>query len=378
VSSTWWSLPGPANFVDRVADSLRTGRSCAVLLTALTPRGLREAIRRCSDELHNRWQRLLLDSSEAIVPALFESYANEEDNGRERTLANLAEMERFQNRIIWCEVSEAIAAKAWASFLQDYEPLARSLPLTSRTVFCLALSGDAALAWTIGEEAGLTIERYCGCITPLDSQIHAAQLLWGRKLKPLVQEIAARVLAEVCVWDCFAAEELSERPIEHILEPASFLEEVQTSRGWSGVAEMAFVDAWAMGAADEYAGQRLFHPAALSLQQMKRECSRASWSAELGAVWPLIERRREEVIRALGDKLRVPYTTREGATITNREDLELGHIQTLLFDKRHSLFELYEKIDFMRGLRNDLAHNRPIPLSTMLSSKLEALNGWHP
>lgn len=133
-----------------------------------------------------------------------------------------------------------------------------------------------------------------------------------------------------------------------------------------------------MGAADEYGGEQMFHPAALPLQLMGRECSRASWSAELATIWPLIERRREEVIRILGDKLRVPFTTREGATVTNRDDLELGHIQTLLSDNRHLLFELYEKVDFMRTLRNELAHNKPLPLSTMLSAKLDGLRTWHP
>jgi hypothetical protein len=81
---------------------------------------------------------------------------------------------------------------------------------------------------------------------------------------------------------------------------------------------------------DSLSGNEELHSSILVLDDRDREVDRRIWTAEIGVLFPFVEERRRDLLRTFGHLLQVPFTGRNGDTIEDIRDLEIGHIESQL------------------------------------------------
>jgi len=202
--------------------------------------------------------------------------------------------------------------------------------------------------------------------------IHASLLLEKRDLSKLQRRTLAAVISNLARWDPLLADRLAAEGSDEILRPARILCEVRKERGWTEPLPSAPDDLWCRGCLDVFEGRPTVHSAALAPGEGSREIDRRIWSAEVGVILPYIEERRRELLDHFAPVLRVPWRKATGELITDRRDLEVGHIENQLRYKAARIDDkTIEFVGKLRQARNHLSHLEPLPASLILDGRLE-------
>jgi hypothetical protein len=121
-------------------------------------------------------------------------------------------------------------------------------------------------------------------------------------------------------------------------------------------------------------GETKIHSAALAISGGNAEISHRVWSAEVGILFPFVEKKRHEILDQLNEVLQIPFKTRFGDVIEDLQDLEIGHIESQILTNNIGINpKLWNKIQILRQIRNALAHSEPVPIDLLCS---EEANHW--
>ena len=90
------------------------------------------------------------------------------------------------------------------------------------------------------------------------------------------------------------------------------------------------------------------------------------WAAQVAVLFPVIERERQRLVDAHRNLWWLPHTRPDGSQIDTLDELEIGDLAAQLA-RIGSLPREYRRAEWLRRVRNDLAHNRTVSWSTLVS-----------
>lgn len=93
------------------------------------------------------------------------------------------------------------------------------------------------------------------------------------------------------------------------------------------------------------------------------------WAAQVGVLLPIVERERRRLLRVHRDLWRLPHTRRDdGKEIDCAEDLEIGDMAFQAQEWSGAFKAEKQCLDWLRRVRNRLAHNEIVPWGTLVST----------
>lgn len=90
------------------------------------------------------------------------------------------------------------------------------------------------------------------------------------------------------------------------------------------------------------------------------------WAAQVAVLFPIIERERQRLLNIHRGLWRLPYIREDGKRIERLEDLEIGDMANQV-RRIPALAAERERLDWLRRVRNALAHAKVVPWSTLTS-----------
>ena len=222
---------------------------------------------------------------------------------------------RFNGRnaagaVLWIEATGAeTVANAWADYARDVV----EMPSTPR--LCIAM--DAGHAEACDEDKRMRRRLWRDFMTPLDARAIAER--FGRRSGHRPDNVVLRsaLVAELAGTDLECAERLSRDPLRRILNSSD-------------------------------------HP---------RE---RIWAAQVAVLLPLVERQRRWFLNAYQALWQLPHVRKDRTTVRRLEDLEIGDLATQARSGR-LLGVDRDRLDWLRRVRNRLAHNAIVPWGTLTS-----------
>lgn len=372
MSRLWWQLPGPALFVERVVRSLRAGQNVVLCLPEHVPTGLSQAVRSALADESVSWSTLPVSEVDGLTPADFlcGRFVPGLPVSAIRDAQALCNSESFSGRLLWIEGINECVWPAWKHFLAEYQHTCRARSLLGRTLFCVALTGEMALA-PPPEDVCLTHHHWRGAVNQLDALIFAAMHFREHPWTQLSKQIAICITAQLGLFDPSVAERLAHENLARILNPEPILLEIARERGWVIESNELLPASWHLGMIDDMDGQACTHSAALSVNDHKKEISRRIWSAQVGVIFPFLEQRRQQIIDQLWDFLRVPFETSNGR-IDDRRDLEFNHIEAQVAQSSLRFNgQIRNSLQRLKEIRNELAHLKPLSATQLLYEDLQ-------
>ncbi len=212
--------------------------------------------------------------------------------------------------ILWVDATgEDKVAKAWG----EYALRIAGSPELSR--ICIAM--HTACAKACREDRGLRRRFWKDFVTSTDSRVFAERYV--RRFEHSEAHVALKgtLVAELAGPDLAFATKLSNTPLERILDPESY----------------------------------------------PPECI---WAAQISILFPLIDRERRRLLETYRDFWCLPHVREDGREIRQIEKLEIGDMDTQAQQSRAFRNER-KRIDWLRRVRNDLAHLKIVPWATLNS-----------
>ena len=154
--------------------------------------------------------------------------------------------------------------------------------------------------------------------------------------------------------------------MESVLAPSDALLQYACGRRWN----TATPTSWENGTLDGPSDRPIVHSAILAVAgDDSGSLRRRIWAAQAAVLLPCVEARRIELIPRCRQYLRLPLETDTGKVITDPLDLEIGQL-TWCLDRRQTPLTIKRQLEFLRDVRNKLAHLEPIEPEDALSSIL--------
>ncbi len=287
-----------------------------------------------------RLQTIDLRASTALLAALNETLATDV-----RSLAALAVNENARDTVFLIHLSDG----ACAGDLQTFVRAGRLGPGSESAVVVAAcegtLEGLAGEHWDVVDAAGL--------VGPLDGMAFAAAHL--TEADSLPTRIKAAVAVEVGAWDLCLTERLLDLPMKHALRPDLCAEQWLDANDQRAAQHL-----------DGWGGEAARHAAWLAAND-KGSLTKRVWRGQLGVLFPWIEERRREVIARHRPHLR--------ATEQTMPEVEMLDWGPIAFQLGNSAKGCPKAVHSARGIRNELAHGRPVTWPT-ISQCLDEFRTW--
>ncbi len=373
----FWQLPAPATFLRRVVEDLREGNNVVVAIPNHAPSGWPTALRSSlADPVLPRLKEIQTDGS-APIPTLHKELALGPCSPR-ATIADLCANAGFQSRLLHIQRFTPPAWQAWSAFLCEYEDACRHLGLAQRTLFIATIQGDLA-AQSPQPANLLRVHHWLDCVDSLNIRLHAAGLLSATTLPHWHRQLAVALLAELALWDPDVLTAGAALPLADIMEPEPWLSQIALTRGWSPSDDPSLPEAAWQGLRQNFENRRRTHSAWLALAGRREALDLRVWNGQVSALFPLLEQHRRGLLSTHSRLLRVPWSTQYGSTINNLEDLELNHIaDQLRIQNSRGLSDLCTFVNWLRDVRNDLAHLTPVEPNRLLDPRFQSRMGTIP
>jgi hypothetical protein len=373
MNRSWWNLPGPDEFVQGVALSLREGSNVVLCLPEQLPEGIGEAIQDVfRDSYESPWFVLSLRDCEEADPllTLYTTFESTGYSDRLCSIPNLIGLQGFAGKIFWVDGIDSKNWPSWRRFLTEYEQWCRGISLFERSVFCVPLTGAVGLAPPQSDVA-LTIFKWQGVVQPLDTLIYTSSCFRSVNLPPIRRQLAIAITSAVALWDPIFSLRLANETEMEIYNPVTVAGELAAIRGWEECEGADVCEQWCLGALNEYKSRPQYHTAWLITTGDRREIDKRIWSAQAAVLLPYVEERRQALLRELSAVLKVPFCTRYGEIIDDIYDLEIGHIEAQLSTCNQSVAtDVRKRVGLLRRIRNSLSHLEPLTLDLILSQEL--------
>ena len=380
----WWDLPGPDRYLSQVAHDLRNGVNVILELPEHVPDGLRRALRRRLPAGEGvAFEHLSLNalSVQSPLTLLFERYFPDATPSISRSAQSVVECAAFGAQIIWVDGITSQSWPPWSKFLDEYHRACHAAVASSYATFCVPLIGDLAESSLGAHSQCLRIHRWQGRIHHLDMLLYAAARVPEDSMTALQREVAVAVIANLALWDPAVVHRLCEQPLQRIFSPEDTLSKLARERNWSS-SEMADCDStWHNGTQDNFDNSMKAHSAWLCQAGEIHEVRRRIWRGQVAILFPFIEERRQDLLRALAAELILPSTKLRGdrppEVINQANRLEIADLRRQLsqLGLRHGT-EIGAFVEGLERMRNGLAHfaDTGVPISAEQLSTPEMKN----
>ena len=364
----WWQLPGPSRFVTSVVEDLRDGKNVILRLPEYVPSGIAAAVRETLGN-HDLWSWCPLRTDECRdepAPLLFSKFIPGTHPQTIRNAHSLSGNDSFSGKLIWVDVTSGTTWPGWKSFIVDYAHACRSRSLLERSLFCLCLAGQLALD-PPPEDVCLSHQSWQGIVDNLDMLLYTSALLREKQMPDLYRRIATSIVARLALWDPEVSQRLVREEMTRILEPAEVLKEMAIDRGWLTPEQKLPPTSWHTGAKGLFDGKERTHSAALAVDDPSNELRRRVWSAEVEVIFPLIEEKRQELIKTIAGVL----THR---TVSELQDMQIGEIELEMSRRGNRVpYELRRQVKTLKEMRNSLAHLEPLSPGLIISNEIKGI-----
>lgn len=361
---SFWALPGPESFCDRILGNLVEGKSVVLFLPERMPDGLKRTVmsdvaREAPDKCFYELFPSDFDPEDSPLASLFRFFEVKPEKGWSGDFLScetLVQSESFKNGIVWIEEADGQNIRDWLSFLRKYEKASRNIELTERTLFCFCVVGLPPESVEIKQDVCLKFLPWKGYVDFFDMLLYAHWNFPVISEGGLRRELAVNMAACLALWDPEVIERLAESSFLNTLSPYSVLEEMGRERGWD---VKGFEPCWENGAEEGRNGRLKLHSAYLALSDGLKELNSRIWSGQSTCLLPLIEEHRLSLIGSLKGNLRLPFPSCYESSITEAEDLEIGHIWFQIEKgDLHVTAQQKKRISKLRRLRNVLSHQQ--------------------
>jgi hypothetical protein len=122
-------------------------------------------------------------------------------------------------------------------------------------------------------------------------------------MRKLQKQVAISAVAYLSLWDPLTADRLAGGKFENILNPIPILKELAQERNWENTYSNKRDFSWHKGMENKIDGEIKIHSAALAISGVHAEISRRIWSAEVGILFPFVEKKRHEILNQLNEVL---------------------------------------------------------------------------
>ena len=237
-------------------------------------------------------------------------FAEARDRNPSDVMARRFNGRRAAGAVLWVEATGAdTVARAWADYARD------AVETPSMPRLCIAMDMEDAEA--CDEDKRLRRRLWRDFMTPLNARAIAER--FGRRSGHRAANIVLRsaVVAELAGTNLAYAEKLSRHSLARILNSTD-------------------------------------HP---------RD---RIWAAQVAVLLPLVERQRRWFLDAHGALWQLPHVRKDGTQVRRLEDLEIGDLAAQARSSR-LLGVDGERLDWLRRVRNRLAHNDIVPWATLTS-----------
>ncbi|MEP6668741.1 MAG: hypothetical protein ABJF10_06285 [Chthoniobacter sp.] len=345
-----------------MAEDLAQGRSLALAMPARPPDGWLDALRQALRDRASLEVERMSANGDAPLAQLASRFAGADA----ANLPALVVAPAFAGQCVAILDVPGEHWAAWCALLTQFEVATRGCSLFARPRLLVA-GGAVALSSPPAPQPGLIAHRWNGAAAPLDLRLYAAILFEEAAGPPWQRQLAAAVSAELALWDPELCEFCRRLTLADLLDPLVPLQNWAAERCWSAEdPAMNEAAAWHLGCRHECDGQPREHAAWLALRGDQASLAQRVWSAQVGVLFPLLERHRQSLIGRWPRRLTVPYTTPSGQRIEDRRDLELAHIAA----QWRGLTDMRREREFavwLRDLRNCLAHGEPVAADVLQS-----------
>jgi hypothetical protein len=379
---SWWTMPGPSRFLQRIAADMAGGKSVVIGLPPHAPAQMLESLRRQPQPGFgaNSWQQLEpLALPAHLSPAewLAQKWQLLQDKPHADGISaqELARSAGFPvgRRVVLQEMAESDWPK-WVAFLDNYTNQAQQFPSPQRTVFCCVVRSPAILIHLEKlRQAHTRVHLYQNCCSRLDSLLFATEHMDGMASKPpLLQEIQQELAAILFRTDPAAAMEVIKLAVPQATDLQNIIENICQERGWTDAAfanNLPPVQEWAHGWTDTYSPHQLIwhHPGTPHTNSSQQWAEMAVWQAQARVLLPWLEQQRRKTLRnpALQAALKahLPHTplTPDAPRKYQVDELELGEICYLLNRiNRIHWFKVIKQLDDLKYIRHELSHLRSL------------------
>lgn len=387
MSTTFWTLPGPAAFIERITGALGSGRSALLLCpNERTPDGILDVIEtrldgsRTAQLLSKGWQ----PQSEAgdaagivrsIAENLFDKLALRlpppgDVNGVSLATATGAESITL---LIDARGASTAAQDALVSLAREVAGAMKDVTGWRRFAICAALSPTTRQGLP-GPDVALAVEWWWGVIRPLDIELALDGI-------PVLDPVMTRAAIEVGTWDLPLAREMArgwsgglaslEHDLSSILGPCDAGPRlINEGHEAYKVPQEQLISAWNAGLVESWGGAVEWHPS-IALAEGPSPAIQRVWLAQVKELFPLIEIERTRLAGWLdreAERGGMPRILDVDGLAVEIEDLEIGQLVRYLGCYREVRVpaDRMRLIRSLRELRNHLAHRRPVDLKTVL------------
>lgn len=366
--SGFWQLPAPATFLRRVSEDIREGNNVVIALPDHAPEGWSVALRASLSLPSLPRLEEIQPNGSAPIQALHQELGLGPCSTR-TSVSDLCASGGFHGRLIHVYQFNAAAWASWLAFLNEYEDACRQFDLSQRTLFVATIQGDLA-AQAPPPANLLRVHHWLDNVDGLNARLYAASLLSTSTLPSWQRQLAVALLSELALWDPEVIALGAQKTLAELLSPAVWLASLATARGWSAADDLKSPLARWRGVRQPFEGHPRTHSAWLALANRQESLAQRIWSAQVTAVFPLLERHRRAILSRYRGLLRVPWPTQFGTMIAQHEDLELNHIaDQLCAQGSGGLRNLCHFVCWLRDLRNDLAHLTPVSPQRLLDTR---------
>ncbi len=343
----WWSLPGPAAFVEAVGDALRAGDNVVIGAPVTAVDSIASVLDdRLPDGL--RPTPPLTPSGHLPIDDIYVHLEIADNRPSSRTAASLmAALDR--QRVVLVKAVDVPNWQAWSRFLDDYASACRSVSVFDRTQFLLLVAGAAPIRLPPRAPA-LRPMIWNGHVGEADVFSYVIQLLRrkGERIDAKAK-LVARIVMRLALWDFDLVDRLLELDWRELFDPAGAMRHVDGA----GATWWPRGATWEQGGQAEFDGIRMDHASVLVRNgKAESELSMRLWAAQSAELLPALELKRRQLARRMKDTRLLP-------AISDLDDLELGELLTLA--RSHGLpADVVRLADKYRRLRNRLAHLEPL------------------
>jgi hypothetical protein len=363
----YWRLPGPARFVDAIADGMLSGEHALIYRPRASAVALRTQVQaRVEGNGARAWRTIDLseDSGKPPLVSLLRRLGEHIDTDV-GTVRSLVESRVLDWLVVWVTGISAPEWSRWAQFLGEYEQLVRNRGAESAGVFAFELPAVLELRST---SRGVTCRAYRlqNLATSAEMTVLVANRLRDLQSTWLHRRLAVAVIAECAGDDPVLALALADRWEPFGVDPLPLLQEEATRRGLAAE-NIGPAPDWRLSTGQIWEDEERWCSCAVAVRCDRTELSRRIWKAQVAVLFPFIESQRVKLLDELRTVLRVPFDTLFGR-MDDVHDLEIQHI---LYQARGRVpRKVVAFLECLRDMRHALAHLEPVNDSLLRSPEL--------
>jgi hypothetical protein len=286
----WWEQSSPARFLESVLQTLRDGNVAHVELPRRCPEGMIAAL----SHLSSRYR--------GVVPRRIVPEMSEED--WRRSISDIRDQgdrldafaKAHSDALFVLELVEDVDVSRWRRFLERFHRATIQLE-SGRPQMLLLSIGDPAGPWLQRGASDIVTLAYRGLVNHLDMWNYTRRVMLDqqRHREGLHFNALTAAIASIAGYDPEVVELFADATSLKTDDAKLRVLEMQSQRGWIPVDDSE--QSWVMGHVDTVEGAHVRHIAAYTEAELDSEIERRIWDGQVRTVFPIVERRRLELIQ---------------------------------------------------------------------------------